>query len=303
VTTVIAHHEHDSVWSQASLGFVDYSVAQQVASAHLAPILMDAEERGLLTCWFFTRKNPVWRLRFAASPENGGEVEFVHTRFRALVDAGYIASATKTIYEPEVHAFGGPKGMATAHRLFHSDSRLVLAHYGGRCGPIGYRELSVLLCSGLLRGAGQDWYEQGDIWTRVAEHQAPLPDCSPDHVQRLRAQVRRLMITDTSPAGPLLAGTGPLTEAAAWIAAFTGTGRALRQLAIDGALHRGLRAVLAHQVLFHWNRLGLDPHTKTMLAHRAAEVVFADDDLPPRRSRRDSDDQHAGQGSFRAPRS
>ena len=32
------------------------------------------------------------------------------------------------------------------------------------------RELGLLLGTVLMRAAGQDWYEQGDIWTQVAAH-------------------------------------------------------------------------------------------------------------------------------------
>ncbi|WP_433261372.1 thiopeptide-type bacteriocin biosynthesis protein [Actinosynnema sp. CS-041913] len=60
------------------------------------------------------------------------------------------------IYEPEGHAFGGPDGMTVAHRLFHSDSRHSLVHLRTGQAAIGERELPVLLCSTLLRGAGQD---------------------------------------------------------------------------------------------------------------------------------------------------
>lgn len=49
----------------------------------------------------------------------------------------------------------------------------------------------------------------------------------------------------------------------------------MRRLAKDGNLIRGLRAVIAHQVLFHWNRMGLPASTQTTLARAAAHVAFA----------------------------
>ncbi|MEU4446932.1 thiopeptide-type bacteriocin biosynthesis protein [Actinosynnema sp. NPDC050801] len=243
---------------------------------------------------FFTRKNPYWRLRFATDPDDHDGVEFFRLRLQALTEAGHLASATETIYEPEVHAFGGPDGMTVAHRLFHADSRHILAYLRTGQAAIGKRELSVLLCSTLLRGAGQDWYEQGDVWARVTEHQSPLPTGTPpDRLHRLRAQLRRLMITDTSPGSLLPADAEP---SAAWITAFAVTGRALRDLADTGALRRGLRAVLAHHVLFHWNRLGLDPHTKTLLAHAATDAMFTDDTHRTTHPR-----HHGGQSTSRGP--
>ncbi|MET8763071.1 thiopeptide-type bacteriocin biosynthesis protein [Lentzea sp. NPDC004782] len=286
-------HRGNRAWHQVLVRFPDYDTAQDTAVIHLAPILKIAEDRGLVASWFFTRKKPCWRLRFGLDADDNSGFEFVHTRLDALVEGGHVSSLTKTIYEPEVHAFGGSDGMAVAHKLFHADSRQVLTHFRTENAVIGRRELSVLLCSALLRGAGQDWYEQGDVWARVAQHQAPLvADAPPTGRQhRLQEQLRRLMITDTSPDGPLFAATGSLAGLVGWFAAFADAGQALRVLATEGRLERGLRAVLTHQVLFHWNRLGLDPHTKTLLANSAAGAIFADGSPPAAPSRQDIDDQ------------
>lgn len=289
-------HQHTTAWYQVRIGFSDYAAAQDIATTHLAPIFNTAEENGLVTSWFFIRKNPYWRIRFTTGTDDRRGAEVVHTRLNTLTESGHIASVTETIYEPEVHAFGGPEGMAVAHHLFHADSRHILTHFRTEKAAIGRRELSVLLCSTLLRCAGQDWYEQGDVWARVAQHQAPLATGThPDRPRRLQTQLRQLMITDTSPASPLLADTGSLAALADWVTAFADAGRALRDLAIEGTLQRGLRAVLTHNVLFHWNRLGLDPHTKTLLSHAATGTVFADDSSRTPRLRHDVDDQTAEQ--------
>jgi thiopeptide-type bacteriocin biosynthesis protein len=271
-------HHDVATWHQVFIGFPDYTAAQDIAATHLAPILDTAEGDGLVTSWFFTRKNPFWRLRFTTGPNDRDGAEFLRLRLQALTEAGHLASAAETIYEPEVHAFGGPHGMTVAHHLFHADSRHVLAHHRAeQDAAIGRRELSVLLCSALLRGSGQDWYEQGDVWARVAAHQTPLPaDVPPDRLHHLQTQLRQLMTTDTSPGSPLLTDAGPPAVLPAWVAAFADAGRALRNLADTGTLQRGLRAVLAHHVLFHWNRVGLDPNTKALLAHAATGTVFAD---------------------------
>jgi thiopeptide-type bacteriocin biosynthesis protein len=290
----------DAAWYQVFVGFLDYTAAQDVAATHLAPILDTVEANGLVTTWFFTRKKPFWRLRLTG-PDGRDGIEFVHTRLRELT--GHIASVTDTIYEPEVDAFGGPEGMTVAHRLFHADSRRLLAHFRAEDPVIGRRELSVLLCSTLLRNAGQDWYEQGDVWARVAEHQTPLPTGTPPNSPHLRTQMRRLMTTDTALGGPLFADVGPPAELAAWLTAFAETGRALRNLAADGALRRGLRAVLTHHILFHWNRLGLDPHTKAVLARSAADAVFADDSPRTAHPQRDGADHAVEQGTTGAPQS
>lgn len=43
--------------------------------------------------------------------------------------------------------------------------------------------------------------------------------------------------------------------------AFDIAGRTLATAATDGTLERGVRNILAHHVIFHWNRLGLPAPT------------------------------------------
>jgi hypothetical protein len=45
----------------------------------------------------------------------------------------------------------------------------------------------------------------------------------------------------------------------------------------DGKLRRGLRDVLAHHIIFQWNRIGLTFRTQGILARAATEVVFEAD--------------------------
>lgn len=82
------------------------------------------------------------------------------------------------------------------------------------------------------------------------------------------------MSTDTGPRSSLTDASGPLTFAADWAAAFEHAGSALADAAFDDRLTRGLRAVLAHHVIFHWNRIGLPTRTQSILAAAAAQAVF-----------------------------
>jgi thiopeptide-type bacteriocin biosynthesis protein len=82
------------------------------------------------------------------------------------------------------------------------------------------------------------------------------------------------MTVDAGPDSPLIEPGGQLTDIATWATAFHATGCALGDLARRGELRRGLRAVLAHHVIFHWNRLGLSYDTQSVLAHAAREVVL-----------------------------
>ncbi len=269
-------------WRQVSIQFDDYSVAEHTGVAHIGPVITSAETAGLIVSWFFVRKAPCWRLRFLPSHDRTepDATMFIHQRLKTLQDAGRIASWVETSYEPEMYAFGAAAAMDLAHHLFHSDSRHILAYLnsnrattsGGRSDQ--RRELSILLCSILMRGAGQDWYEQGDIWARVAENRSLPPDTPLDRLRTMESDLRQLMTVNASPASPLMKENGPLTFLPDWAAAFEEAGRALGDLARNGTLRRGVRAVLAHHVIFHWNRLGLTYPTQSILANVATAVVL-----------------------------
>nr|WP_269128655.1 thiopeptide-type bacteriocin biosynthesis protein [Nonomuraea sp. K271] len=191
-----------------------------------------------------------------------------------LIRQGHIDTATEVIYEAESHAFGGADAMTCAHDLFHLDSRHLLAYLARQPDVKHRRELSILLCTTLLRSAGLDWYEQGDVWARVADHRE-LPDpLSRERRQALEVDLRRLISVDTQ---PLMRSRGLLTFAAQWSAAYETTGRELAALSAKGLLRRSLRAVLTHHIIFAWNRLGMPYASQAVLAHTAKDVVFGYD--------------------------
>jgi thiopeptide-type bacteriocin biosynthesis protein len=261
-------------WQQVVVEFGDYATAEQTTVTHLLPIMDSAEADGHIASWWFIRKAPEWRLRYQ-SPHHSAEAaarHTLHTALDTLLETGHIAGWVKTIYEPEVHAFGGADAISIAHRLFHLDSQHILAHVGAVRDQ--RRELTVLLCSVLMRAAGQDWYEQGDIWARVAENRPLSSETPPDRTRALESGLRRLMTVDAGPSSPLVGPDGTLAHVATWSTAFHKTGTALGQLAQRGTLRRGLRSVLTHHVIFHWNRLGLPYGTQSVLARAAKEAVF-----------------------------
>lgn len=269
-------------WRQVSIRFDDYPAAEHTSVAHIGPEMTRAETAGLIASWFFIRKAPSWRLRFLPSLDRTEQdaTTFIHQRLETLQNAGRIACWVETIYEPEVHAFGGAPAMDLAHHLFHQDSQHILAYLGSdrvttsRGRSDQRRELSILLCSTLLRGARQDWYEQGDIWARVTENR-PLPSDTPlDRLRNMEPDLRQLMTSDTGPTSPLMKQNGSLTFISDWATAFEEAGKALGNLARDGTLRRGIRAVLAHHVIFHWNRIGLPYTTQSILANTAKAVVL-----------------------------
>ncbi len=163
--------------------------------------------------------------------------------------------------------------MALAHDLFHADSRHILHHLALTQARADHRrEVGVRLGTRLMRAAGQDWYEQGDVWAQLAAHRTTDPDHEPSPATF--AAVQRLVTAAGDTAD------SPLASAPAWPAAFEHAGRALADLAQQGNLTRGLRAVLAHHLLFVFNRLGVCAQHQHVLATAASRIVFQQD-IPP----------------------
>jgi thiopeptide-type bacteriocin biosynthesis protein len=70
---------------------------------------------------------------------------------------------------------------------------------------------------------------------------------------------------------------GAYGVASQWHAGFADAGRRFADAASSGALNRGLRAILAHAVIFHWNRLGLPAAAQASLARAAASACLPAD--------------------------
>lgn len=254
----------DSHWHHYLIEFADPPTAKHIAATLLAPALDQAQQNGELDTWWHLRKTPAWRLRY--QPINP-DTTVVDTLLAELEEDGKVAHWTRGIYEPETTAFGGPAGMDIAHTLFHHDSRHCLARTTAPAA-LGQREATVLLFSAMLRAAGLDWFEQGDVWAKVAalrptEH---VHHIGSPHTERLRQAVRRLMTTNTHRVTDVVPET--------WWAAFDTAGLQLAALAREGHLERGLRAVLAHHFIFHANRAGLSGPDQATLAALAVDVVF-----------------------------
>jgi thiopeptide-type bacteriocin biosynthesis protein len=260
-------------WHQVRIAFPDWDTAEETALAHLRPWLSEAEETGTISAWWFVRKAPCWRLRClpgAATGPSEAARRLGHTLDR-LADRGQITGWRKNIYEPETYIFGGPAGMEAAHRIFHADSRGALGYLHQPAHGVGRREVSVLVLSALFRGAGQERSEQADIWHRIAAKR-PLPTDTPvGRIEAMVPKLRHLLTLDTRPTSPLTNNGGALAPLSGWLAAVTDAGAHLAGLDREGQLHRGLRELLAHHALFHFNRLGLPPPAQAALAHAARE--------------------------------
>ncbi|WP_181785482.1 thiopeptide-type bacteriocin biosynthesis protein [Streptomyces phytophilus] len=259
-----------AAWCQVNVMFSDWEHAEATAVTELAPLLATAEDVGAISTWFIMRKHPCWRIRYI--PVTGVQNP-MDRRLEELVSAGKVTGWTEIIYEPEVHAFGGAQSMDSAHRFFHRDSRNLL-EFLRRDAARHRRETSLMLCSLMMRAAGLDWYEQGDVWARVAAHRALPPGSEQNSNDQLHTGVHRLLSVDPK---YVVQPGGPLAAATEWVSAYTDAGSDLARLNETGQLHRGLRNVLAHHVIFAWNRLGLPYGTQAILTAAARTVIFGAD--------------------------
>jgi protein-L-isoaspartate(D-aspartate) O-methyltransferase len=262
--------DDDPGWRQANIEFTDWSDAPGIVAHHLRPALDTAA-----ASWWYIRKHPHWRVRWQATTPDDEPGTAPTTVLDGLINQGQLRTWSPAIYEPEVLAFGGPAGMTLAHALFCRDSLTTLDLLTRRATAdpgAGTVELSVLAISRMLRAAGLDWYEQGDVWARVADTR-PGHNAARTTAPRAAAAIRRLLTLDTG-ADTTLVAHGPLAAYRRWLKAFDDSGTQLAALARAGHLARGLRAVLAHHVIFHWNRLALPGHDQHTLAALARDALL-----------------------------
>jgi thiopeptide-type bacteriocin biosynthesis protein len=255
----------ETPWKQVNIAYPaqDRAERERQAVAHLTGILPPAEADGLITAWWFIRKD-AWRVRYLLTDQANGHGSKTADSLHPLLTNG--VTWTHDIYEPEIHAFGGPASMDIAHTLFHADSHHLLSALSD--GPADRRERSLVLCTALMRAAGLDINEQGDVWAQVAAQRAGLAQM-PSDLQvwaSFTGNVRHLLLG--RPRANLIDSD--------WLTAFQQAGRSLQNLRKSGTLTRGIRAVIALHVIFHWNKLGLTAGTQATLAHAAKEAIFSD---------------------------
>ena len=254
-----------SRWYQVRVRPVDRDSAERILAAVVGPQLDAFAERSGASGWWFMRKEPGWRIRLLDA-----DTDAARQLFDGLVVDGTIAEWTPSIYEPETSAFGGDCGMDIVHALFQADTRGILSYLRQEHPPVGRREMSLLLINAMLVGAGLDWFERGDVFFRTAALR--LTRVNATELAELTKQLTRLLAVSAGGESPLFTAGGPLEATADWREAFEESGRHVTAAAASGALNRGLRAVLAQVIIFHWNRLGLSAATQAVLASAAARV-------------------------------
>jgi thiopeptide-type bacteriocin biosynthesis protein len=257
---------------QVRVEFPDWSTAEAIGTARLGPGLDRLQVDGAAAGWWFLRKYPCWRLRV-----HGADTEAVDRVLDDLTAEGAIARWWPTVYEPETAAFGGPAGMQAAHDLFCADTRGVLGYVRHGVPGLGRRELSLLLISGLLRAAGLDMFECGDVFDRVTRLRPAPANTDTARIDQLAQNVRVLLSIPDLPSSELFASGGTVAHAAPWLTAFQVAGHRLGDAAAQGRLDRGVRAILTHVLIFHWNRFGLSATSQGILARAATTALLPRD--------------------------
>lgn len=269
---VALEHAVTDTWQHLYIKFTDWSHAENVFTEHVLPALLLLQRTEQLRSWWFLRKHPCWRLRLLTPPgpvlpEPLANALDEATRHRHLI--GWWPG----IYEAETAAFGGQATISTIHELFAADSIATLT-IRPTIKAFGQRELSILLISAMARAAGLEWYEQGDLWDRVAAER-PLPDRPPDAMlAKMSKDLLPLVCIDTSPGSALLTPGCLLHPATSWVDAFRTAGRQLGITDRSGNAQRGLREILSYVVIFHWNRLGLTSGAQAALAAAARDAFL-----------------------------
>lgn len=261
--------EHD--WHQVRVQFSNWTTAEYTVARELAPRLDQMKDDGILASWWFLRKHPSWRIRLQG-PDGAELNRAINTLLSELRADGLVAGWQRSIYEPETVAFGGPIGIQIAHHMFCADSDGVISYLRQPEPPLGRRETSLLLAATMLSAVGLDSFERADVFQRIAQLRPTPAHADIEQIDRLATSLQKLLKGRDIAAA--LARTAFGDFAQPWIIAFEKTGQELKHAAAAGTLERGLRAVLSHLLIFHWNRLGLSAQVQGILAHTASLALL-----------------------------
>jgi thiopeptide-type bacteriocin biosynthesis protein len=243
----------------------------------LASALEAWRTEGRFRLCFFMRKAPGLRLRFYADQLAERLEPELLAWLAAAERRNDLRAFHLTAYEPEAFLFGGPTGLAIAHRQFDLDTRLALRYEtlaAEERASLPPERLSLALLNDLFAACVDDAGELWDVWQRLraARDSLPLPSLADEEL----ARAGELM----SLAPSFLEGLAPgprelLRDGRAGHARIAAQLRAAHEA---GRLAIGPRAWLMAASVFHWNRFGLaaddqarliaamlgllDPHTR-----------------------------------------
>jgi protein-L-isoaspartate(D-aspartate) O-methyltransferase len=173
-------------------------------------------------------------------------------------------------YEPEVHRFGGPAGLAVAHDLFDCDSTLVLRFEildDARRRSIDRHKFALASAEDLFLRCLNDQAEVWDVWKRLeALLHGPGANGQLDDGAIPASEPRQRLDSLNDEDGIALARDAAAGNQRA--------GSALRATVDAGRLATGVRSWLAAAAAFQWNRWGL-PLDLPRLAREVTAIAEA----------------------------
>lgn len=250
-------------WGQIDIEFSDYATAEHTFHQELWPTLRQRQ-------WWFVRKNPHWRLRYldSDSPKMPDDLRDV---LKAMVANGAVRRWREAIYEPETAAFGGSAGLTAVNTIHAADSAGLFSSLDSRDSKAPGRPVaSLMLLAHLMRAAGLEWSEQGDVWARVQAQRPEAPLADRDALE-LAGKAHRVLSTDL---GALMRSDARFASLNAWAAGLHAAGSHLAGLVDDGELQTGLRTVLARTIVFCWNRAGFTTEQQAVWALAARRAIL-----------------------------
>jgi thiopeptide-type bacteriocin biosynthesis protein len=241
-------------WIQANVALsrrLDALSSARAVFAKLSEKLPLWRRQRSVTCAFFTRKPPDLRLRLlvpGASKEVRAELLAL---LRGLRRAGAVTRFFFSVYEPEIHLFGGPAAMRLVHRHFDADTigwmeldRLAQTRQRTTLPPDA---ISNAVLNDLFVRTIADRFEVWDVWRNLAA----LNDA-----QRFGGG-EPSAASDIASLLPKLSGTEARTLHR-YARANSALAGGLRRLNDGGRLNVGLRGLLPFIAMFHLNRHGYD---------------------------------------------
>jgi thiopeptide-type bacteriocin biosynthesis protein len=253
-------------WRQVNVA-LDRSRGPALQSARrvlhgLAPLLDDLRADGRLHRFHFMRKPPDIRLRLAG-PAPDDMVPPVLALLRRLADEGAVLDVFTSVYEPQVHLFGGPAAMALVHDHFDVDSQAWIDHdslQAAGTARLPVQDLTTAVLNDLFARALDDHGEVWETWCNLCDVIGATTGSSDDTAAAsaaFPADLTDLAEEATPQERPILTRYRSANDRLA-------TG--LRELWSTGQLQCGLRGMLPFVGVFHFHRYGLDAHRQATQA-------------------------------------
>lgn len=209
---------------------------------------------GRVSRWFFLHKPPGFRWRLLARDED--EVEEIASYATCALRDRAGAVAERATYEPQFALFGGPQVMDWVHEGWAADADLWSGWHASTSTTSSRIATSLHALAELFTRSGVEGWQDREVWrlvtTSTGRRVAPGSWERPGVAQAAR-EIRQLWDSAwyERPRDAPAPAIGPPPPS------HPGSGN-------EGGLTP--RALLAHWVVFHWNRAGFAPGYQALIA-------------------------------------